>query len=375
MKCPYCRSSNTFTYIEIQNMPNILSACPLETISEVKMCPFEVKLCKDCLLGFNSTQLEIGELNFIYDNYLYISPLNGIGSTKYEDMLNLAREYCSKNERIVEIGCSDGYLLKSLKDQGYRNLTGIEPGPQADTAQSLGLNVIKGYFNKDVFFDNSVECFIMMHVFEHFLDPFSIIESMKKQLSLNGKMIIEVPYFTGYHHQHLFFYNLTFLKRLCSEKGLRIVGININESHNTLGVVVVHLENASYKEAQISENPVDIIKLSSTQLEKFKEKVNKINTLLQGKEKVYCWGAGSLSVIFLNQIDKDILKNTEIVVVDGDKNKWGLHIPGLNFVVQPFTILNAKTIENLIIASSHFKEIQNTINENNISVGSIEVLY
>jgi SAM-dependent methyltransferase len=223
MECPYCKSKNTFTYFTIENLPTILSACQANLLSKVRLLPFKADLCKDCLLGFNSAPLEEDEVKLIYDNYLYISPMSGIGQTKYGSILKTIKRHCSMEEKIVEIGCSEGYLLYQLQQHGYKDLTGIEPGPQSEIAKSNGLNVIEGYFETDTFVDESVDCFVMMHVFEHFRNPFSILESIKKQLSPVGKIIIEVPYFSGYYHQHLFFYNFSFLRKLCSDKNLKII--------------------------------------------------------------------------------------------------------------------------------------------------------
>jgi hypothetical protein len=247
---------------------------------------------------------------------------------------------------------------------------GIEPSVLSDVGRSNGLEVIRAYFSPDIFKDESVDCFILMHVFEHFEDPFLMLKTMKQKLSSGGKIIIEVPYFSGEHHQHLFFYNLTFLKRLCFDIGLYINSVEIDDDTETLRIVLNRFNNGL--DINALERPVDILDLCLRKNTEYKKRVERINELLQSKEKIVWWGAGSLSVVYLNQINCNILDDCKITIVDGDKNKWGMYIPIINKEVHPFSIFNEKEIENLIIASSFAGEIKETLKFNNISVKNME---
>jgi SAM-dependent methyltransferase len=365
--CPYCKSENTIPFYKTE-MPKILSACPEKMIEYASSAPFEAMVCKECLLGFNSKKLSGDDLNFIYDNYLYISPLRGIGTSKYEGMIQTLKDFCGKDDSIVEIGCSEGYLLSKLKESGYTNLKGIEPGPQAEEAKSLGLNIIKDYFDENTFEGNEIDCFYLMHVFEHFDDPFAILESMKNQLSEAGKIIIEIPNFCGFHHQHLFFYNPLFFKRLANDKGLKVVDQKI--AMDALRVVLVHENNEKYQEFIPNEKPEDLLKQASKQYENLLTSIENLNKILKeyvGK-KIYWWGAGSASVIYINQIESDIKAKLELVVVDGDSKKWDFYVPGADLKINSFEILKQTEIDCLIIASSFAKEIKGTIANLNAKV-------
>ncbi len=370
MKCPYCKSADVTTYYEAE-MPNILSACSETILGQVKIFPFTAQLCSVCLLGFNATKLDDDELSLIYDNYLYISPMRNIGNTQYIGIIETLEKYYRKDDKLIEIGCSEGYLLNILKEKGYTNLMGVEPGPQAIEAQKLGLRITNSYFDEDTPIGGLVDGFFLMHVFEHFSDPFAILRAMKKQLSSSGKIIVEVPHFSGYHHQHLFFYNLIFLHKLCADNEMKIVDINVKDE--TLRVVITHLANKTYKEADILENPDKIKALASDLNNSLKRETLRLSDLLIEHKTVFWWGAGSSSVIFLNQIPKDILSKIDLTIIDGDENKWQKYVPGLNIKVQPFDVLKGKSVDLMIIASQFHEEIITTIRENNIAVKKIEV--
>lgn len=374
MKCPYCGSEDTIRIFSIDRMPTMLGACSISLLRHVKVLPFTAHLCKNCLLGFNSSKLDRMELQFIYDNYIYISPFAGIGRTKYEPILEIIKKWCSYNDKIVEIGCSEGYLLYKLRELGFKNLVGVEPSPQADIGISYGLNIIKSYYDGSIFLEGSVDCFVMSHVFEHFEDPFSILRFIKHQLSEMGKIIIEVPYFTGFYHKHLFFYNISFLQRLFRDVGLKIVYGEI--SNDALRIIAVHRERDIYADFELENETLDYIqKKAFDEYNTFKENVKKINDYFKSVSNLVWWGAGSSSVILINQLEPEIINQRDILVVDGDKNKWYCYIPGTNIQVKPYTDINQKKIDLLIIASSFYKEILQTIKTLDVQIGKVVIFY
>lgn len=104
MKCPYCNSENTVVFYET-NMPTVLSACDQKLMTKSKNKKCQITVCKDCLLGFNSSKLSSAELKEIYDNYCYISTTNGIGISAYDGMIATLKQFFSVNDKIMEIGC------------------------------------------------------------------------------------------------------------------------------------------------------------------------------------------------------------------------------------------------------------------------------
>lgn len=297
--------------------------------------------------------------------------MNGIGRSKYGNMLNLIQRWCLRGDRIVDVGCADGYLLHELEVAGYNQLIGVEPSEQSTVGLLNGLDILRDYFSPYMFKDSSVDCFVLMHVFEHFDDPFSMLDIMKRKLTADGHIILEMPYFSGEHHQHLYYYNLTFLKRLCADKGLNINLIEIDRDTETLRVVLGKTGYNSHVES--FEKPVDILDKCLRMNMNYLLKIERINELIRRKKQIVWWGAGSTSVIFLNQIERNSYFPSMMTIVDGDKNKWEKYIPVINQKVYPYTILSNQIVDNMIVASSFSNEIKQTLVKNNISVNDMEV--
>ena len=76
----------------------------------------------------------------------------------------------------------------------------------------------------------------------------------------------------------------------------------------------------------------------------------------------------------LNQIHTDLLSEIDLIIVDGDEQKWGCVVPGVGIEVQPFTSLSGRAVSKVIIASSFPGEIKETIRCYSISAAKTHVL-
>ena len=370
MKCPYCGSSATKEFFRA-DMPNILTACPPEMHAQVKHHPFSARLCGECLLGFNSSRLSDEELSAIYDDYLYISPSRGIGQSKYEGMIGTLERTFSRDQKIVEVGCSEGYLLHHLKRSGYTDLSGFEPGPQAAEAEALGLDITRSYFEDGCLPDGSVDGFCLMHVFEHFPDPFAVLRAMRDALSSGGSIVIEVPNLDGFHHQHLYFYSAPFMRRLAREQGLKIVDID-TDSPLILRIVLGHNTDSRPEAEVVSE---DVAALAACRQGVFQTSLARLERIMeefQGKTLLW-WGTGSQAVLLLNQLDTTRLAGVSLEVTDGDERKWGYSLPCLNLPVKTYLGLSGQTVDCVIIASQFEHEIRHTMESIGLQAGQVEV--
>ena len=369
MTCPICHSAKTTSYYRAE-MPQILSACPKEALRKVKVLPFEARLCLNCSVGFNASRLSADVLKSIYDDYLYISPRRGIGASKFEGMLETIKRHLSPADEILDVGCSEGYLLERLRDSGYAHLTGIEPGPQAEEARKIGLDVRRGYFHARSFPGRRFDGIVLMHVFEHLADPVGMLRALAGKLTKTGKLIIEVPDFGGYHHQHLFFYMLGPLGDLGRVAGLKI--IEVFEWGDVLRVVMI--EGQKIKTSHLTPYSVIAKNRAAFLMGDLCATTAKLRALFKEHDEIYWWGAGSSSVMWLNQVGAGLLKRRVPIVIDGDSAKWGLFIPGVNVEVTPYTILTGSTVDLMIIASEFSDEIKATMKANGIEARKIEVV-
>jgi hypothetical protein len=112
------------------------------------------------------------------------------------------------------------------------------------------------------------------------------------------------------------------------------------------------------------EEIVDTAKKLGGSLQNTKSRIEKF---IGNADKIYWWGAGSISVEYLNIFKTD----KEIIVIDGDNEKWGFYIPGVNLKVYPASIIYGKEIDHLVIASMFHAEIETKMNKENARATNI----
>lgn len=186
--------------------------------------------------SFLDSKLDISELTKkIYEElYSGYAPV-GLSSLQknYTDFIAAwLIKYIPSKANVLEIGCHDGYLLKKLVDAGH-TCTGIEPSPYADFASdTYGLSVTKGFFEPEMYKDQSFDVVVIRHVIEHVQDPVTFLRTAIKTLKNNGLIYVEVPnsmwclensFFPEFHVDHISYFSLNSLKFLMKEAGFNEV--------------------------------------------------------------------------------------------------------------------------------------------------------
>lgn len=98
-----------------------------------------------------------------------------------------------KKDKILEIGCSSGFMLKNLLKKKYKNCYGIEPS--GVFSKFLNKEKINTYKNLDEVEKKKIKFDVIMHFFvlEHIQEPLVFLKRQLDLLKKNGKIIFEIP--------------------------------------------------------------------------------------------------------------------------------------------------------------------------------------
>ncbi|MCK4625783.1 MAG: class I SAM-dependent methyltransferase, partial [Phycisphaerae bacterium] len=157
----------------------------------------------NCGLVFQSPKPDFDELRRYYKGYITETQpdLVDIPISFEEHVLSVAKlrlkflsPHLRKGDRVLDIGCSFGAMLKVLKDESERelNLVGVnpEPGVAEFGIRNYGLDIRVGMF-EDIDFDaESFNLVILDNVIEHFADPRRSVRSIRKLLAPDGRFFI-----------------------------------------------------------------------------------------------------------------------------------------------------------------------------------------
>lgn len=365
-KCPFCNSNNTKVFFKLK-MPVLLAAASKEELNDDELTnlrEYRVNLCFDCGLCFNSDPLSKELTEKLYRNYHYVRPSQGIGTSRFNEIIPLIKKYVKTTDYIYEIGCSDGYLLDKFYDEGYTNIEGIEPSKEYLLAKHK--NLIKNdFFTENTILDKKADIIYSTHVFDCCYPSFEFFNTIKNNLKKEGKVIFEVTKLDGFHHLKCVFYTLPFIKKLAN-----MLNMYILDYEKTDAVRVVLGKNG--KESILPNTSIDEIWNEANLLEKsYKNLVGKVEDFIKRNKSVYWWGSGISSVVTLSNIRPELLDITKFIFIDGDASRKGLYLPikelskySIDYSANVFKKISNDT--PLVIASMYSKEILSTLKEHNI---------
>ncbi|MBC7227788.1 MAG: class I SAM-dependent methyltransferase [Thermoflexales bacterium] len=116
-----------------------------------------------------------------------------IANPRHEVALGLVQG----GERLLDIGCWNGYLLERIRDNGlYKELFGVDIVPAAvETAQGKGFSAYVVDLNTDPlpFPDEYFDGVTMLAVLEHIFDPYAVIKEVHRVMRSGGELVIDVP--------------------------------------------------------------------------------------------------------------------------------------------------------------------------------------
>lgn len=161
----------------------------------------------------------------------------------YFKFRTISRALPKKAERLLDIGCADGYFLKKVADLLPGTKTyGVDVSEKLIRAGRLRypkINFVVADAHALPFKDNQFDLVLSTESLEHFLSPLEALSEMKRVIRPQGKIIIEldsgsllfkfvfgvwVRFLKGriWRSAHIHSFNIQKLENLFAKNGLRV---------------------------------------------------------------------------------------------------------------------------------------------------------
>jgi 2-polyprenyl-3-methyl-5-hydroxy-6-metoxy-1,4-benzoquinol methylase len=144
---------------------------------------------------------------------------------------------------ILDVGCGGGELVYLLRTLGY-DASGIEPDRSYSEAARavLGLPIQTGFVQDCRFPDGAFRVILMYHVLEHVDSPIAVLAHVRRWLSEDGVLLVEVPNIeaqreapiTRFHVAHLFYFSPATLRATAEAAGLGLGGMRLAADGGTI---------------------------------------------------------------------------------------------------------------------------------------------
>ncbi|NUP97821.1 MAG: class I SAM-dependent methyltransferase [Planctomycetaceae bacterium] len=238
--CRACGSGDLELFLPLGNvaLANSFLRSPAEFEGELRF-PLDVYFCRGCSM----VQLcDVIDPEVLFRNYLYVT---GTSDTIAKHNVGYAKTVVElvgggKDALVVEAASNDGSLLKCFQAHGVRVL-GVEPATNiAEKANAAGVPTTNEFFDAKKGAElrtkhGPAKAVIGNNVLAHVDDPVDFLRGFKALLAEDGLAICEVPELAEFverleydtvYHEHLSYFSVTSLMRVCEEAGLRVVRVD-----------------------------------------------------------------------------------------------------------------------------------------------------
>ena len=378
--CRGCNEKNLRKFLELgpQPLANSFLKTESEFADEAKY-PLDVYFCETCSLV---QIVDVIDPAVLFRNYIYVT---GTSDTIAQHNIGYAATVVdfldmSEDSLVVEVASNDGSLLKCFQKHNVKTL-GVEPATNiAEMARAEGVDTVNEFFNlatakqlREEY--GAAAAVIGNNVFAHVDETQDFLSGCKHMLDKNGLVIIEAPYLGEFmdrleydtvYHEHICYFSITALMRICDEVGLSLVRIDHVPVHGGSIRMYAGLKETHPDHAQaVKDEAAEEVKAGLTSFERYAQFANDVADnrtaildLLTGLrdegKTVVGYGAPAKGNTLLNycNITTDLIPYT----VDKSPLKVGMYTPGMHLPVLPVETLLEKQPDYVFILAWNFAD-------------------
>ena len=204
----------------------------------------KVDKCGECGVIYQNPRMTKEALDLYYSNGTYnrtYSSSLGSQRSRANRILSIIRGMEIFPKRCLDIGCSRGYLLKSLKEDYGAQVLGLEKyinGPVIDEiVQSK--EKVTGKF----------DFILCIQTLEHMYDPQEELRWMVEKLDAGGTIVLELPFQEKIYLPHIYAFNTISARLMLKRLGLEYLYIE----YETNGIFLIGEGYNRYKAERVIE--------------------------------------------------------------------------------------------------------------------------
>lgn len=273
--CRICGSNNLTKYLDLGLMPlaNNLEITSLRA-KEKERFPLQVMFCEDCGLSQLSVVIDPAKM---FSYYTYESGINaGYVEHCFEMAKSLQVKYVNSTDEFktnkffhIDIAGNDGTLLKQalrvhknvFEEEGEYKVLNVDPATNLTAiAEQNGIESLSDFWSLDLAKQietshGKADLITATNVFAHVDNVKEFIEAAKEILKPEGVLVLEFPYLVDFinelefdtvYFEHLSYFSVLPLNRLCGLLGMKIIDIEKQSIHGGTIRVTISNQNAAH---------------------------------------------------------------------------------------------------------------------------------
>lgn len=377
--CRLCGSTDVRRFLHFDSIPFFDEVIPAERLGKEFLAPMDVYWCGACCSVQSQHDVNVSSY---YTDYQYVASDSEFIRTFMQE---LARQTFDRfgmkpGDHVLEVGSADGYQLACFQDLGAIGL-GFEPAENlCELSRKRGVAVSTDLFTSETFHRipeafRPAQCFVLLHTFDHLLDPAPFLDAVRLALDPErGVLIIEVHDLQEivrrretslFGHEHATFLQLNTMKRLLESRGFVLLDANFVPQNMRRGnsmLIAAGLKGCRHKPA-VEVRQEDYAYLDDWNTYQEFETViygsfNRLRAYVQDKvnsgKKVAgygAWGRGVTTMAMAKLTGKDL-----VFVCDRNPFLHGKFTPGSQVPIMPPEHLFSNPPDEVIVFNYGYME-------------------
>jgi 2-polyprenyl-3-methyl-5-hydroxy-6-metoxy-1,4-benzoquinol methylase len=324
---------------------------------------YNVVSCKKCSFVYASNIPEQAAFDEYYINvnkYEHEIEQPDIITGKYEHIVQEIVHFAhDKTASVVDVGCARSETLRSLRNLGFSNLTGIDPSVKnVEYLKNKGINGIHATI-KTVDTSKQYEIVLFLAVLEHIQDLHQTLNTLYAITAVNGMLIITVPDMTipaegefpyqEFSREHINYFTEVSLSNLMIKHGFNTIFFKKGRGE------LIGFFRKDSKSIQKDIDGEHRIQNYINQSKKYEEEIY-ANLTRYSNTPVIVWGLGTFTQRLLV---KNVLKKI-VVMVDSNPQYSGKIFNDIN-IIPPNELKKHKEPVLLAISNRYVDAVVHTI--------------
>ena len=191
--CAICSTNNNASVIYRANFdfeafnPTVFSARRIPDLLH-----YQIVRCNTCGLVRSDPVVDANVLKSLYQqsSFTYSQDTPNLRRT-YGRYLRKTEKYRISKDHLLEIGCGNGFFLEEAQEQGFREVTGVEPSRNAiDQANpAIRSKIICDMLRPGLLPTNTFSAICMFQTFDHVSEPNMLLEECVRLLRPGGVIL------------------------------------------------------------------------------------------------------------------------------------------------------------------------------------------
>jgi SAM-dependent methyltransferase len=223
--CPVCANDVGVTLFE-----NRMATCAGYDFST------PIFRCASCDAAYAGRALTASDLNRYYstlskyDTVRAFTDISAIDRERAHLTADFLRPCLGSLTTVLDVGCSSGLLLHTLRQQGVKHVHGIDPAADAAAVARALFDIPVVQAQAETYEDyENCDLVCLMAVLEHLLEPRLLLNAVGRQMRPGSRLLIEVPdagafdrpgdarlieAFGEFSNEHINFFSISDIRRL-----------------------------------------------------------------------------------------------------------------------------------------------------------------